>query len=74
MNLIRYSIGTLLIGVLTFSFVYVYLGITGSLKVEFFSISINNILIALWVLVPVFVLYLASIAHMSYFSLRSFSA
>jgi len=72
MYLKRYTLGTL--GLMLFVGWYIsqFLGYSQSESISFFGINLPALPIAVLVLFPVFVLYVASVLHMLYYSLRSF--
>jgi len=49
---------------------YVYAYVTqDSISIDLFGIPMPSLLIAIWVIVPVFILYLASVVHMTFYSI-----
>ena len=49
---------------------YVYAYVTQeSISIDFFGIPMPSLSIALWVIIPIFILYLASVAHMTFYSM-----
>jgi hypothetical protein len=64
----RYTVAALLL--IAFIGLYVYTNITSeSMSIDFFGIPLPSFLIALWVVIPAIVLYLASVMHFSFYSL-----
>jgi len=68
MYLKRYSVASLLLMVVVGWFVYAFVS-QASTTVDFFGIPMPSLPVALWVIVAMFILYLASLAHMSFYSL-----
>ena len=68
MNIKRYTIAAIIYMILVGWFVYAYISQETS-SIDFFGIQLPPFPVALWVVVPVFVLYLASILHMGSCSL-----
>lgn len=66
----RYSIASFLLMALIGSFVYMYIT-QENIALEVFSISIPSLPIAFLILLPLFVLYMASILHMLFYSFLS---
>lgn len=64
----RYTVAALLwIGLVGW---YVYAYITQeSMSIDLFGIPMPSLLIAIWVIVPLFILYLASVGHMTFYSI-----
>ncbi|MEN4045249.1 MULTISPECIES: hypothetical protein [Sulfurimonas] len=49
---------------------YVYAYVTQeSMSIDLFGIPMPSLSIALWVIIPIFILYLASVAHMTFYSI-----
>ena len=72
MYLKRYTLGTLALMLFVGWYVSQYLGYSQSEAISFFGIQLPALPIAVLVLLPVFVLYIASVFHMLYYSVRSF--
>ncbi len=68
MYLKRYSVASFLLMVVVGWFVYAYVS-QGSTTVDFFGIPMPSLPVALWVVVPMLVLYIASMLHISFYSL-----
>lgn len=64
----RYTIAALIwIGLVGW---YVYAYVTQkSMSIDLFGIPMPSLSIALWVIIPIFILYLASVAHMTFYSI-----
>jgi len=64
----RYTIAALVwIGLVGW---YVYAYVTQeSMSIDLFGIPMPSLSIALWVIIPIFILYLASVAHMTFYSM-----
>jgi uncharacterized membrane protein len=64
----RYTIAALVwIGLVGW---YVYAYVTQeSMSIDLFGIPMPSLSIALWVIIPIFILYLASVAHMTFYSI-----
>jgi hypothetical protein len=64
----RYTISALLL--ISFVGWYVYAYITqDKISIDFFGIPMPSLSVALWVIIPLLVLYVASVAHMAFYSL-----
>ncbi len=72
MYLKRYTLGTLALMLFIGWYVSQFLGYHQSEAISFFGVHLPPLPIAVLVLVPVFVLYVASVLHMTYYSVRSF--
>lgn len=72
MYLKRYTLGTLALMLFIGWYVSQFLGYNQSEAISFFGIHLPALPIAVLVLFPVFVLYVASVLHMTYYSLKSF--
>ncbi len=72
MYLKRYTIGTLALMLFVGWYVSQFLGYDQPEAISFFGIQLPPLPIAVLVLFPVFVLYVASVLHMTYYSLKSF--
>lgn len=66
----RYTIMTLIFIVLTGWYVYAFVT-QNSTGLDFFGIPLPSISIAIWVIIPTIILYLASVGHMSFYSFLS---
>ena len=64
----RYTIASLLLMLLVGWYVYAYVT-QGSIGIELFGIVLPSLSIAMWVVVPLIVLYVASVLHMSFYSM-----
>ncbi|MBU1658783.1 hypothetical protein KKG72_06995 [bacterium] len=64
----RYTIATLIFVVLIGWYVYSFIT-QGSISIDFFGVPLPSLSIALWAIVPVILLYVGSIVHMSFYSL-----
>ena len=63
----RYTIAALILMVLVGWFVFAYIT-PETTNFQFFGIEMPTLLVAIWVVVPLFVLYLASVIHMAFYS------
>jgi len=72
MYLKRYTLGTLALMLFVGWYISQYLGFSQSESISFFGINLPALPVAVLVLLPVFVLYLASVFHMTYYSIKSF--
>jgi hypothetical protein len=72
MYLKRYTLGTLALMLFVGWYISQFLGYSQSESISFFGINLPALPIAVLVLFPVFVLYVASVLHMLYYSLKSF--
>ena len=68
MNIKRYTVAALIWMGLVGWYVYAY-ATRGSMSIDFFGIPMPSLLIAIWIIVPIFILYLASVAHMLFYSI-----
>jgi len=66
----RYTIASLMFFLLVGSYVYGYIT-KESMSIELFGIPLPSLSIAIWTLVPLVILYIASVAHMVFYSLVS---
>jgi hypothetical protein len=64
----RYTIAALTLIVLVGWYVYAFVT-QESVGIEFFGVALPPLSIAVWVVVPLILLYIASVAHMSFYSL-----
>lgn len=64
----RYTVASLILMVLVGWYVYSFVT-QESVSVELFGVTLPSLSIALWVVIPLIVLYIASVAHMSFYSL-----
>ncbi|MDF1876718.1 hypothetical protein JHD47_02685 [Sulfurimonas sp. SAG-AH-194-L11] len=64
----RYTIAAFILMALLGAFVYTYVT-QGTISIDMFGIPLPSLSIALWVVIPVFLLYIASVLHMSFYSL-----
>lgn len=68
MHIKRYTVAALLL--IAFIGLYIYTNITSeSISIDFFGIPLPSLLIALWVVIPAIILYLASVIHFSFYAL-----
>lgn len=72
MYLKRYTLGTLALMLFVGWYISQFLGYSQSESISFFGVNLPALPIAVLVLLPVFVLYVASVLHMVYYSIRSF--
>ncbi len=72
MYLKRYTLGTLALMLFVGWYISQFLGYDQSEAISFFGIHLPPLPVAVLVLFPVFVLYVASVLHMTYYSLKSF--
>ncbi len=72
MYLKRYTLGTFALMLFVGWYISQFLGYSQSESISFFGINLPALPVAVLVLFPVFVLYVASVLHMLYYSLRSF--
>ena len=72
MYLKRYTLGTLALMLFVGWYISQFLGYSQSESISFFGANLPALPIAVLVLLPVFVLYVASVLHMIYYSLKSF--
>ena len=64
----RYTIATLLLVVLVGWYVYAFVT-QDSVSINVFGIDLPSLSIAMWVIMPLVLLYIASVAHMGFYSL-----
>ena len=64
----RYTIASLILMALVGWYVYAYIT-QESIGIELFGVVLPSLSIAIWVLVPLVVLYIASVFHMSFYSI-----
>jgi len=72
MYLKRYTLGTLALMLFVGWYISQFLGYDQTESISFFGIHLPALPIAVLVLFPVFVLYVASVLHMTYYSVRNF--
>lgn len=72
MYLKRYTIGALLLMLFVGWYVSQFLGYSQTESISFFGVNLPALPIAILVLLPVFVLYILSVAHMLYYSVKSY--
>lgn len=72
MYLKRYTLGTLALMLFVGWYISQFLGYSQSESISFFGIHLPALPIAILVLFPVFVLYVASVVHMFYYSVKGF--
>lgn len=68
MYLKRYSIASLLLMIIVGWFVYAFVS-QASIAIDFFGVPMPSLPVALWVVIAMFIIYLASFAHISFYSL-----
>lgn len=68
MHIKRYTIAALVLIVLIGWYVYAFIT-QESVSIELFGISLPSLSIAMWVVLPLILLYVASVIHMSFYSL-----
>lgn len=74
MHIKKYSVSAFILIVLVGWFVYAFVT-QESMSINFFGMELPLLLTAVWVIVPLFILYIASVAHISFYSiLGSFKA
>ncbi len=66
----RYTVGALLFMVLVGGYVFAYIT-QETMSLEFFGVLSPQLSIALWIVIPLFVLYVATILHISFHSFLS---
>ncbi|NPA59009.1 MAG: hypothetical protein GXO30_00870 [Epsilonproteobacteria bacterium] len=66
----RYTVGATMLIALVGWYIYVYIS-QASTSFEFFGVMLPNWPIALWVVIPLIILYLASVFHMAFYSVLS---
>jgi len=64
----RYTIAAIILMASVGAFVYTYVT-KETTSIDFFGIPLPALSIAVWIVVPVFILYVASVLHMSFYSL-----
>ena len=64
----RYTIAALILIALVGGFVYTYVS-KDTTTIDFFGIPLPALSIAIWVIIPLVVLYIASVLHMTFYSL-----
>ncbi len=64
----RYTIAALIFVILLGWYVYAFIT-QESLAIDFFGVPLPSLSIALWVVIPVIILYIASVVHISFYSL-----
>jgi hypothetical protein len=64
----RYTIAAFIWIALVGWYVYAYVS-QNSMSIDFFGIPLPSLQVALWVILPLIVLYLASVAHMTFYSI-----
>lgn len=72
MYLKRYTLGTLALMLFIGWYISQFLGYNQSESISFFGVHLPALPVAVLVLFPVFVLYVVSVLHMTYYSLKSF--
>ncbi len=63
----RYTIAAFILMIMVGSYVFAYIT-QETTSIDFFGIPLPPLAIAIWVVVPLFILYVASVAHMSFYS------
>ncbi len=64
----RYTIASFILIALVGWYVYAYVT-QGSIGIELFGIALPSLSVAIWVIAPLFFLYIASVLHMSFYSM-----
>lgn len=64
----RYTIATAILIALVGWYVYAYIT-QDTISIDFFGITLPSLSISLWVIVPLIVLYLATVLHMAFYSM-----
>jgi hypothetical protein len=64
----RYTIASFLFIAVVGWYIYAYVN-QGSIAIDLFGVPLPSLSIAVWAIVPLVVLYIASVAHMSFYSL-----
>jgi hypothetical protein len=64
----RYTVAAFILMGLVGGYIYSYVT-KGTATLDFFGVPLPALSIAVWVLVPLFILYIASVLHMSFYSL-----
>ena len=72
MYLKRYTLGTLALMLFVGWYISQYLGYSQSESISFFGVNLPALPAAVLILLPVFVLYIASVFHMFYYSVKNF--
>lgn len=67
MHIRRYTITSLIFIILTGWYIYSFIT-QGSMSVDFFGIPLPSLSIAVWVIVPIVIFYVASVGHMAFYS------
>jgi len=63
----RYTIASFILIALTGWYVFAYVT-QGTMSIDFFGVTLPSLSTALWVVIPLVILYIASVAHMSFYS------
>jgi uncharacterized membrane protein len=66
----RYTVGATILIALVGWYVYVYIS-QASTSFEFFGVMLPNWPIAVWIIIPLIILYLASVFHMAFYAVLS---
>jgi hypothetical protein len=66
----RYTVASFILIALTGWFVFAYIT-QDTMSIDFFGVMLPSLSTALWVIVPLVILYIASVMHMSFYSLLS---
>jgi hypothetical protein len=64
----RYTIAAFILMAMVGAYVFAYIT-QDTISIDLFGIPLPSLMIAIWVLVPLFVLYLASVLHMSFYAM-----
>jgi len=64
----RYTIASLILMALVGWYVYAYVT-QETISIELFGVLLPSLSVAIWVIVPLFILYIASVIHMSFYSM-----
>ena len=68
MYLRRYTVGALILMALVGWYVYAYITQT-TMSMDFFGIPLPPLLVAVWIVVPLAIFYIASVGHMAFYSM-----
>ena len=68
MHLKRYTMASLIFIVLVGWYIFAYIT-QDTLSIDFFGVHLPSLSIAVWVIAPLVILYIASILHMSFYSM-----
>lgn len=68
MHIKKYTVAAFILIVLVGWYVYAFIT-QESMSIDFFGITLPSLSVAMWVVVPLVILYIASVMHMSFYSL-----